>query len=135
MTGSLVADEQLHADAIVAALNAALPAGIRAWEPDELKKQDPTPSEYVEVLVEPRFGGNLRGGATSAGGWRVQTRGVSETSIFNARAGLNAARAALQFASLEIGGKRTTPIQFETAEAVGEDEGWWSGHITWTYVL
>lgn len=131
----LVSDEALHATAILERINAALPTSYRAMELDEIERSDPRPEAYTEVVVEARAGGNLRAGATSTGGWRFQTRGVSHSSKVDARRQLTIARQALQFTCLEIGGKQTTPIQLESAEAVGKDDGWWSGSITWTYAL
>lgn len=133
MTGTLVADERLHATAVVARLNAVLPAAVRAYDIDDVPAEKP--SKYVEVTVSRRFGGVLRTAATSTGGWRVTTRVVDQTSISNARLTANTVRTALEFYRLSVGGKTSTPTQFETAEVIGPDDGWWSGLTAWTYTL
>lgn len=131
---SLVGNEDTHALAVIAALNAGLPASVRAYDLDDLPAT--RPADYLEVTVSRRAGGELRStGATKTAGWRVTTRAVSKVSVSNARTTLNKARLALEFVNLSVGGKTSTPVQFETQEAVEPDDGWWSGLIAWTYAL
>ena len=134
MTASLIGNEQTHAAAVVARLNAILPATVRAFDLDDMPTE--LPSKYVEVTVSRRFGGALRSAAvTSISGWRITTRVVDQNSIPNARLSANTVRTALEFYRLAIGGKTSTPVQFETAEVIGPDDGWWSGMTAWTYAL
>lgn len=134
---TLVVAEKLHATAVLDALNAVLPAGKKAYDTDALDRLTALPDEYVEVVITRRaYGGSERlPAATTAGGWRVLTRSVSKRSINNARDQHDAVHGALEFKRLTIGGKRTTRIQFETAEPIGPDDGAWSGYQMWTYVL
>lgn len=131
---TLIGNEQTHATAVLALLNAALPSTVRAYDSDDVP--DTLPSKYVEVAVSRRFGGNLRASATTdASGWRVLTRVVDQTSVSNARLTANTVRTALEFARLSIGGKKSTPVRFETADPIAPDSGWWSGLTAWTYAL
>lgn len=134
MTAVLVGDEQLHAAAVLSRLNDVLPDSVTAYDSDEVPATKP--SKYVEVTLTRRPGGNLRSaGNTSTAGWRISTRVVDKVSITNARRTANTVRNALEFFGLTVAGKPSTPIQFETAEPVGPDDGWWSGLTTWTYAL
>jgi hypothetical protein len=36
---------------------------------------------------------------------------------------------------LTVVGMTTTPIEFETAQVIGPDDGYWSGAENWTYAL
>lgn len=134
MSDTLVGNEQTHAAAVIARLNAVLPATVRAYDVDDVPTD--LPSKYVEVTVTRRYGGTRRASASTAtGGWRITTRVVDQTSIANARLTANTARTALEFYRLSIGGKTSTPVQFETAEVIGPDDGWWSGMTAYTYAL
>lgn len=126
-----------HAAAVIAALNVQLAAaGATAYDIDALRKMTATPKNYVEVTVSRRFGSEPRSVARySATGWRVTTRWVSATSIANARNLEARGHAALEGAVLAVDGRTSTPVQFETAEPIADDEGWWSGLTAWTYVL
>lgn len=134
---SLVVAEQTHATAVLAVLNAVLPTGAKAYDTDALAAMPSLPAKYVEVVLTRRpFGGVERNaGGTTAGSWRVLTREVATNSISDARNLRRLVHLALERQRLAIGGKRTTPITFETAEPIGEDEGAWSGYETWTYSL
>lgn len=134
MTASLVGNEQTHAAAVVARLNAVLPAAVRAYSSDDVPADKP--SKYVEVSVTRRAGGNLRSAAvTATGGWRITTRVVDQVSVANARLTANTVRTAIEFYYLSIGGKTSTPVQFETSDPIAPDDGWWSGLTAWTYAL
>lgn len=134
MTAALVADEQLHATAVLTVLNAALPTQTRAYDVSEVP--DTKPPHYVEVMLSRRFGGARRASAdTGTGGWRIATRVVDKESVTDARNTASKVRDALEFARLAVAGKQSTPVQFEGAEPIGPDDGWWSGLTTWTYVL
>lgn len=128
MTGT----EEQHAAAIVAALNAESAA---AYDLDDLKKLAAQPAFYTEVTVTPRFGApNRNPGSTGRRGWRITTRQVADT-VSNAREMRRRTHAALEFARLSVAGGTSTPVQFEGAEAIGEDDGKWSGLETWTYAI
>lgn len=125
--------EQQNADAILAALNAAL-APKMAYEVDDVPS--PRPAEYVEVQLVRRFGGTARGcGWKGTVGYRLTVFGISQTSASNARMLLEKCRAALEFQHLVVDGQQTTPIQFETANEVAPDDGWLSGFHDYTYAL
>lgn len=125
---------QQQATAILAALNAALPVGKKAFDLDDVP--DPRPAEYTEVTLSRRFGGNLNlSGSMNVVGTRVTVRCVSQTSVANVRASLEKCRAALEFKRLTIGSKTTTPIQFETEDPAGPDDTWFSGLMSFTFAL
>lgn len=97
----------------------------------ELKSATP-PAHYNEVTVDDRFGGELRASVWRGTiGWRISTRAVSETEdgAYQMRA---KARAGLEYALLTVGGDVSTPVMFESADPIAEDEGHWSGLSTWT---
>lgn len=89
------------------------------------------PVEFVKLHLERRYlpashGSRLR----SRSGWRVIARFVSDTGR-NADA-LATEASALEGKRLTIGGRTSGPIEFEVAEAVGPDDGKFSGSTTWT---
>lgn len=121
-------------DAIVEALNAALPPKCRAYPLGKVPAD--RPAEYVEVIVTRRFGGERRQcGRSGATGYRDLIRGVSQVSADNVLATLEICRAALEFQQLDVEGRATTPVQFETATAAAPDNGWFSGATTYTHVI
>ncbi len=132
------ATEEAHAAAVLALLNTALTASfdasVRAYDLDEVSRLTTKPKRYVEVEVYRRFGD----GARLCGGkptdlWRVLTRYVSDT-VTNSRALREASRGALEMARVSVGGATTTPVQFETASSIQQDnEHWWTGQDAWTY--
>ncbi|KAB2808314.1 hypothetical protein F9L07_22630 [Pimelobacter simplex] len=121
-------------DAVVEALNAALPAECRAYPLGEVPAK--RPAEYVEVVVTRRFGGNPKASAVSdVAGYRTLLRAVSQASVDNVHKTLETCRGALEFQCLPVGDQATTPIQFETARSAGPDNGWFSGAEQYTHAL
>jgi hypothetical protein len=127
----VTASEEQHAAAVIAVLTAANP-----YDLDDAKAlPTPLPGGYTEVMVSPRFGAPSRNpGSTGRRGWRISTRQVG-TTVSNAREMRKRTHAALEFVRLTVAGDQTTPIQFEGAEPIGEDAGYWSGLETWTYAI
>lgn len=128
-----MASEEQHADAIFAALNAS---DARPYDLDDLKALMELPDYYTEVTMSRRFGGGPRRQTAQEGteSYRVLTRYVAER-VGNAREMRRRTRAALQDVCLLIDGDATTPIQFESGDVIGEDEGWYSGVDAWIYTL
>lgn len=127
-----MATERQHAAAVVAAVNAAL-ANRTAYEPDEVPATRPT--EYVEVTVTRRFGGESRlPGRKGTTGWRITTRPVSQSSLTDCQVMAEGVRTGLEDVFLSVAGETTSPVQFESAEPIGPDDGWFSGLSTWTYI-
>ena len=91
------------------------------------------PPYYTEVSVMRRFGGNPRV-TTQSGvqGYRITTRAVANSAA-NARNMRSKQHAALEETVLVVDGEATTPIKFDSAEPIAEDEGMYSGLTTWTY--
>ena len=119
-------------DAVVEALNNALPATCRAYPLGQLPATRPT--EYVEVVVTRRPGGNLKASAaTTVAGYRGLIRAVSRTSVDNVLTTLETCRRALEFRRLAVGDRFSTPLQFETARPAGPDNGWFSGAEQFTH--
>lgn len=136
---SLLASEAAHAAAVLAVINAALPGDTNAYTADEVPSS-PRPANYVEVSIMRRANGTQRhGSGSTAAGWRILTREVSQTAVSNAQTVAEFVRVSLERKRISVTKnaetKTSTPIQFETGEPVGEDDGWWSGYQTWTYVL
>lgn len=122
--------EQQEATAVLAALNTALAPKV-AYELDAVPAT--RPANYVEVTVSRRFGGEERAARKGSTGWRITTRAVSRY-VSDARLMHEKSRTALEYVRLSVGGKSSTPVQFETEVPVQEDDGWFSGLISWTYV-
>lgn len=128
----MTASEEQQAAAVIAALTTANAA---PYDLDDAKALTTIPAGYTEVMVSPRGGAPLRNpGSTGRRGWRISTRQVG-TTVGNAREMRKRTHTALEFARLTVGGGQTTPIQFEGAEPIGEDEGYWSGLETWTFAI
>lgn len=128
----VLVSEELHAAAVIAALSGE---GAVAYDLDDLAKMATLPANYVEVTVSRRAGAPLRNpGSTGRTGWRVTTRVVCAT-VTNAREYRRRVEAALNFRRLTVGGSVSTPVQFETEETIGADDGVWSGLTVWTYAL
>lgn len=129
-----MATAEQHATAVLAAINAkltALTVPLTAYELDDVP--EPLPTAYAELTLSRRFGTATRlPGRQSRTGWRITTRAVAK-GVTNARLVHEKTRQALEDARLDIGGVLTSPIQFETEEPVGDDDGWFSGLISWTY--
>lgn len=124
-----MATEEQHAAAVVAALNSA---GAHAYDYDDVPASPP--DFYTQVAVSRRFGGTRRGSGEPVGQfYRILERAVANT-VSNAR-NLRAKTDALEGTVLTIGGQTTTPIEFESAQPIGPDDGWFSGARTWTYAL
>lgn len=125
---------QAQATAVLAALNAALPASVRAYDLDDVPS--PRPANYVEVTISRRFGGERRlTQQTGVIGWRIAMRAVSQTSVGNARVALERCRKALEFKPLTVAGETSTGVQFETEDPADYDDGWFSGLYAMTYTI
>ncbi len=94
------------------------------------------PPEYVTALLIRRPGARLNaGGSTGIVGYRLRVRAVSQASDSNVRNSLEKCRAALEFKRLTVGGKSTTPIQFETEDDVSGDDGWFAAYDDYTFAI
>lgn len=122
-----------NAAAILTLLNAAL-SDVEAYEADEVPKT--RPSEYVDIAIGRRFGGERRS-SSQAGltGYRLTVRATSEMAPSNVRDTLEDCRAALEYQRVTVGGEVSTPLQFETEDPAGEDEGHFSGVMAFTYTI
>lgn len=121
--------------AILAQLNATLPATRKAYRIGDPAIIVDDPDSYTEVSLWRRPGGLARLDAVyDSDLMRVKTRYVAK-SANNASAQQTKTRAALEYASLSIGGTTTTPVQFETEDPIMPDDGWFSGWTDWTYAL
>jgi len=129
------ADEQPVATAVKTLLTSLLiDLGASLYEYDEAGAEDSLPAQYVEWTLSRRFGGETRlCGGVSTVSWRLTTRVVARTST-GARA-LRTAVNGLERSVLTVGDYSSTPIDFETAEDIGPDEGFVSGISSWTFTL
>lgn len=123
---------QENVTAILARLNAVLTPP--AYDLGEVPAS--RPGEFVELTLTRRFGGSLKlGAATGVVGYRFTIAAVSNTAMDNVRNSLEECRADLEFSRLTVGGKRSTPIQFETEDEADYGKGWFSQYAAYTYAL
>lgn len=121
--------EQQVSDAVVAFLNAT---GAHAFDLQDVPALPP--DLYTEVTVTRRFGGTQRASGVREGVlWRVTTRQVARR-LANAQT-LRAKSAAMENVSLDVAGMTSTPVEFETSEPIGPDDGFFSGLESWTFAL
>jgi hypothetical protein len=93
------------------------------------------PDIYGLLTVERRGGLPLRRAATTGRtGWRTTVRVVGRTTD-EARWALKQVSDALNEQTLTIAGLLTTPIQTESEQAPGPDDGRQSALSSWTYAL
>ncbi len=124
------ADELTQVAAVLAVLGPAL-SPIPVYDIGKVSTK--RPAEYVEVMVQRRFGGEPRlAGGRGLVPWRVFVRGVSQVSADNARRHLTKANVALDRKFLTVAGESHF-VEFEGAEIVGPDESWFSGSATYIY--
>lgn len=122
-----------HAVAVLAVINAPLPAAIRAYETDHIP--DPLPDQYVEVILTRVFGGEpMLDGSIASSGWLIFTRFVAK-SITNAGRLQDRVGGELEGRILTIAGRASTPVTFETEEPIAPDNGWYSGSAQWAYTI
>lgn len=124
-----MATEEQHAAAVIAALNAV---GAHAYDYDDLPAT--RPDFYTEVTVSQRFGGERRHSGERDGElYRITARSVAKT-VTNARLLRTKAKALID-TPLTVASATTTPVEFETADPIGPDDGWYSGLLSLTYAL
>lgn len=124
-----MATEAEHKAAVIAALTA-----LQA-HPYALDKVPSSATFYTEVITHPRFGGTQRSSGEREGEYRrIVLRQVAK-SLGNAEV-LRDKSAGLENLVLTIGGRTTTPLEWEDkGDPIGPDDGWWSGTQSLTYVL
>ena len=120
--------------AALAAMNTDLPDSVPAYDLNDVPS--PRPAEYVTALLLRRQGARLNtGGSTGVVGYRLLVRAVSRTSPDNVRKSLETCRAALEFKRLTVGTQTSTPVQFETEDDMGSDDGWFAAYVDYTFTL
>lgn len=143
MTSAPVVDERVHRDVIVPLLATAVGRLDADGKPviydyGKVPGADGNagtlPPIYLLLTVERRATGVYRAARAGVSGWRISIRGVGRT-VDEARWALHKATVALDEQNLLIGGKTSTPVTFNTSQAVGKDDGRFSGLIAWTYAL
>lgn len=108
--------------------------GAIPFDYDNLAAASPKPTNYTEVTVTRRFGGEQRSSGERDGRlYRATARQVAKT-VSNAR-NLRTKSAGLEGVMLTVGSATTTPLEFESADSIGPDDGWFSGLETWTFAL
>ena len=93
----------------------------------------PRPVFYNEVLVARRYGGQIRGEKPTMNLYRVAIRAVAQR-LSNAREMRRRAEQ-IEGRTITVDGIQSTPIQFEVADTIGVDSGWYSGLTTYTYAI
>lgn len=129
----VLVSEAALAGVVVDAINALLPAGVRAYSLGDLPNALPT--SYVEVSASRRFvaDGARSDGSLSRRGYRILTRLVAKR-IGNVDTLAERVTEALDFSTLTVSGQPTT-IDFETGDAPAPDDGWYSAPHYWTCSL
>lgn len=126
------ADRIAHEAAVKAALVAT---GRSVYTYDEINAiaEASRPEDYIVFDVSRVFGGaEMADGTAGSSLWRVSTRAVAQMA-YNAAVILDDCRDALEGVSLTISGASTGPINFETELSVDEDQGRYSGLVSWIY--
>lgn len=119
-------NEQAHSDAVVAAFSAL---GAIAYDLGDVPS---SAAHYTEITVTRRFGGEQRGSGEREGQlFRITARQVAK--VYQNAQNLRAKSAGIEGAVLTVGGTTTTPVEFESADPIAPDDGWFSGLETWTY--
>lgn len=118
-------------DDVVTAVSAALTTTNAApYTLGDLARLTVPPAFYNEVTVTPMFvAANDAAGMPVVGAWRITTRAVAKTEG-NAREMRRRATVGLQGVRIATG---ATPVLFESADPIAEDDGWYSGLSTWTF--
>lgn len=130
----MTATEQQIATALLAVVNAALPADKKCYELNEVPS--PRPADYVEMTLSRTFGGEFRAcGGVGVTSYRVTFRGISQTTVKNVRNRLETCRSVLESAQVVVDSDSTTPIRFETEDPVAADDGWFSGLHSYTFAI
>lgn len=126
-----VVNEQDVATALLTAINATL-APRKAWDDDKVPA-DADKLGYVTINLSRRYvDDRLVSGEVTMTGWRLVTRYVSK-SVPNARLMRAKVATALEEALVPFAGDYFGPVDFESAEPIGPDDGWFSGADTWTF--
>lgn len=121
-------------EGVVAAINAVLPADVRAYDSDDVPT--PRPKTYIEVMVSRRFIDDERraDGSLSFTGFRIGTRCVARLSS-NVRQAQTDVTAALDFVTLTFADGLSGVVEFETEDEPRPDDGWFSALTDWIVSL
>lgn len=131
-------DAAPHMTAWLALLNAELgtmtPPRV-AYEYDEAPQAG---GDYVIAFLTRTSGGATRtiGGLVTST-WRLQIRVVG-VGVNNARVLLDRANGVVDGAHITVGGRISTPVEFQTDDPIRQDEQYadlWSGLRSYTYAL
>lgn len=131
-----ITEEQVAA-ACLTMLNTALagygvtPGTIKAYDLDEARG---VTLEQVQVTCTRRYTPNERAGIGADLPYRLTTRPVADT-VTNGRSIATLVDTALAGNRVVAGGVTSTPVRLESSDAIGEDDGRYSGLTTWTFVL
>lgn len=117
--------EQQVAAVVLGLINAALPASVRAYEPEKVPST--RPADYLVLTVVRRGGGQPRSGRYTTTGWSFYLMGVSQVSTSNARNTLRLAGGAIESQVLTVAGLASTPVKYDSGRPVAPDDGWLSG--------
>jgi hypothetical protein len=134
----LLLDQRAHADAIKAAVTAAMAPKWSAYDfggvPGFDDNTGDQPNLFALISVDLIPGSNQRMSAqTGVTRWRVGIRGVGRT-VDEVRWVLFKAAGVLHEKSLTVDERLTTPLQSEPGQAPSKDaEGRYSGLSTYTY--
>lgn len=125
-------------DAAKTAANVTL-SPREAYTASEIKRltdNGSAPTQYAElnVVQRPKLSAGRNSPGPDLSWWRLTVRAVADTDT-NARTILADVRDAFEFQRLTVGSATTTPIAYETGDAVGEDDEWWSGLAVYTFTL
>ncbi|GAA4123265.1 hypothetical protein GCM10022215_29750 [Nocardioides fonticola] len=125
-----------EADVATAVIAAFTAANARPFDIDDIPDGAARPKAYTEVMVTRKYSGDaprrLGVAVTDSTAFRVTTRAVADT-IDGAREARRrvATCEGIPISVIGISGV----LRFESEDAIGPDDDWFSGLTTWTFVL
>lgn len=131
------ADQEPRAVALIAAINAELPASARAYDADQVPGTEGGPSgtipiRYVTVELSRRWHGNDRGDADMVPLFSLTTH-YRAPSVTDARTLRTAVTRAVQGRAYDLpDGDTVGPCSFEFDGGIQFIAGGWSGFDSWT---
>ena len=129
--------EEQIATAVKTALDTALSSygatagAVKALDYDEAQG---VTLEHVQVSAARRFAEVKRAGVAAQSPWRLQTRPVGNT-VTNTRNIHQRVFIALSGVRITADGQTSTPLDMESADDIGPDDGKFSGLTTWTFTF
>lgn len=124
----MASDEQV-ATVLKAAIDAQMPTGVKALDPDE---HQGLKARHIQFGCARRYVPAERAGLESVAAFRATTRVVAST-VSNARELQRRVDLAFRGVPLSIEARNTSPIRRESQDQPEADEGLYSALTVWTF--